>query len=269
MSALARRHIGAVLDELGHIEHDDTVWLTVRRNRPLLVDTPTSRAARNLERIARRVIALLSTPEPQPGPEPLPLATPTLYEVLGVERSASDEDVRRAFKRQRELYSSGSVAISSLLNDAELKTEQVRLDEAHDTLLDGVRRRAYDLSTFPEAELQSAPKPSVRPALAAEQLMLQSELAREIGPDTEFTGELLRKVRESQGVDVSEIAARTKISRAHLEAIEAEQFESLPAAVYVRGFVSELAKCLRLDPALVQRTYLRRMRERLAALGKP
>jgi flagellar biosynthesis protein FlhG len=269
MSALARRHLGVVLDELGHIEHDDTVWLTVRRNRPLLVDTPTSRAARNLERIARRVIALLSTPETNPGPEPLPLAAPTLYEVLGVERSASDEDVRRAFKRQRELYSSGSVAISSLLGDVELKVEQVRLDEAHDTLLDAVRRRAYDLSTFPDIELHSAPKAAVRPALAAEQLMLQNELAREIGPDTEFTGDLLRKVRESMGIDVAEISARTKIGRAHLDAIEAEEFASLPAPVYVRGFVSELAKFLRLDPAIVQRTYLRRMREHLAALGKP
>ena len=36
----------------------------------------------------------------------------------------------------------------------------------------------------------------------------------------------------------------------------------LPATVYVRGFVTELAKYLRLDPAQVQRTYLRRMREK-------
>jgi flagellar biosynthesis protein FlhG len=43
----------------------------------------------------------------------------------------------------------------------------------------------------------------------------------------------------------------------------------LPAPVYVRGFVSELAKFLRLDPALVQKTYLRRMREHLADVGKP
>jgi flagellar biosynthesis protein FlhG len=35
--------------------------------------------------------------------------------------------------------------------------------------------------------------------------------------------------------------------------------------VYVRGFVTELAKYLRLDPAQVQRTYLRRMREKNAS----
>lgn len=267
MVQLAKRHLGVELDELGHVEHDDTVWLAVRRNKAVLVDSPASRAARNLERIARRVLALITTPEMQKAPTDLPPGATTLYEVLGVERSATDEEVRRAYKRQRELYTAGSLATQALLDEAGLRARQGKIDEAYDTLLDPVRRRAYDLSTF-EEPAPAAPAPAPRPALKAEQLMLQSELAREIGPDTEFTGEILRKVRESQGVDVAEIASRTKISRAYLEAIEAERFEELPAAVYVRGFVSELAKFLRLDASLVQKTYLRRMRERLAAAGR-
>jgi flagellar biosynthesis protein FlhG len=44
MSGLVSRHYGVALDELGHIEHDDTVWLTVRRNKPLLVDSPASKS---------------------------------------------------------------------------------------------------------------------------------------------------------------------------------------------------------------------------------
>src|SRR6202012_4916073 len=61
MSSLCKRHYGLALDELGWIEHDDTVWLAVRRKRPLLVDSPTSKAARNIERIARRVMALATS----------------------------------------------------------------------------------------------------------------------------------------------------------------------------------------------------------------
>ena len=98
--------------------------------------------------------------------------------------------------------------------------------------------------------------------------MLQHELAREIGPETEFTGALLRKVREAHGIEVADISQRTKIGKAHLIAIEEEAFDALPAPVYVRGFVAELAKFLRLDPPQVQRTYLRRMRERLAGRGR-
>jgi flagellar biosynthesis protein FlhG len=185
--------------------------------------------------------------------------------VLGIGRSSNDEEIRRAYKRQKDVYAQGGLATSSLLEDAELASAQARLDEAYDTLLDPVRRRAYDLSTFPEQTADPTSASIARPALAAEQLMLQSELAREIGPDTDFTGALLRKVRESQGIAIEEISSRTKISRSHLAAIEDESYDALPAIVYVRGFVSELAKYLRLDPAQVQRTYLRRMREKRAS----
>ncbi len=263
MSALCQRHYGIALDELGWVENDDTVWLSVRRRKPLLVDSPTSKAARNIERIARRVVALTAAKQEllHVAP-PVPLDAPDQYAVLGIGRSSNDEEIRRAYKRQREVYATGGLATTSLVDDVELATAQSRIEEAHDTLLDPVRRRAYDLSTFPDTHepLQSSNVP--RPALAAEQLMLQGELAREIGPDTEFTGPLLRKVRESQGIELTEISSRTKISRSHLVALEEESYDDLPAIVYVRGFVTEVAKYLRLDPAHVQRTYLRRMREK-------
>ncbi len=266
MCALSRRHYGIVLDELGWIESDDTVWLAVRRRRPLLVDSPTSKAARNIERIARRVVALTAAKQDRTSaPPPLPVDDVDHYAVLSVGRSSNDEEIRRAYKRQREIYASGGLATCSLLAEGDLAGAQARLEEAHDTLLDPVRRRAYDLSTFPEQDSPRESQTVPRPALAAEQLLLQSELAREIGPDTEFTGALLRKVRESQGIEISEISSRTKISKAHIAALEEETFDALPAIVYVRGFVTELAKYLRLDPAQVQRTYLRRMREKSAS----
>jgi len=269
MCDLSARHYAVALDELGHVEHDDTVWLAVRRNRPLLVDSPASKAARNVERIARRVLAL-ATARGAPGvvPSPIPLERPTLYEVLGVSRSSADEEVRRAYKRVREMYAPGSLATSSLLPEAELGGARMRLDEAYDTLLDPLRRRAYDLSTFTEPEPKATASLAERPALVAEQVMLQHELVREIGPETEFSGALLRKVREAHGIEVADISERTKIGKAHLVAIEEEDFQALPAPVYVRGFVSELAKFLQLDPSQVQRTYLRRMRERLAGRGR-
>ncbi len=269
MTDLAARHYGVHLDELGHIEHDDTVWLTVRRNKALLVDSPASKAARNVERVARRVVALATArPERAPASLALPAETPTHYAMLGVTRSANDEEVRRAYKRVKEMYAPGSLATSSLLTEPELKTTRSKLDEAYDTLLDPIRRRAYDLSTFAEPEPEAERVLPPRPAMLAERSMLQNELVREIGPDTEFTGALLRKVRQSQGVELKEISERTKIAKSHLLAIEEEQFDALPAPVYVRGFVNELAKYLKLDPPQVQRTYLRRLRERQAGRSK-
>src|SRR5579859_4141304 len=219
MSGLVSRHYGVALDELGHVEHDDTVWLTVRRNKPLLVDSPTSKSARNVERIARRVLALATAKGGErTTPPPVPTEEPTLYAVLGATRAASDEEIRRAYKRQREIYATGGLATVSLLDADQLAAAQRKLDEAYDTLLDPVRRRAYDLSTFPEPAPEVLSARTTRPALAAEQLMLQDELQREIGPDTEFSGSLLRKVRESQGIELVEISSRSKIARAHLVA---------------------------------------------------
>jgi flagellar biosynthesis protein FlhG len=266
MRALAGRYLGIDLDYLGYIEHDDAVWLTVRRRRPLLIDSPASKGARNVERIARRVLALTAARDSRPpdGPLPPPLERLTLYEALGVSRGASDEEIRRASKRQNDIFAEGSLPLTSLVWGRELAREQARIEEAHDTLLDPVRRRAYDLSTFPEQLPTSTPAHPAAQGIASELLMLQSELAREIHADTQFTGALLQKVRESQGVDLADISAKTKIAAAHLRAIELDKFAELPALVYTRGFVQELAKCLRLDPSQVARTYLKRMREALA-----
>ncbi len=73
-------------------------------------------------------------------------------------------------------------------------------------------------------------------------------------------GSLLRAVRESQGLELKQIARRTRINLAYLEAIESDDFAALPAMVYVRGFVAEIAKCLRLDPIQVAHTYVRRVK---------
>jgi flagellar biosynthesis protein FlhG len=118
-------------------------------------------------------------------------------------------------------------------------------------------------------EASESPPQSLRKPPTAEQLQLQADLAREIQLTTEFSGAFLRKIRESQGVELTEIAARTKISLTHLNAIEEERYADLPAVVYVRGFIREIAKLLKLDPAQVDRTYLKRLREGLAALGRP
>lgn len=270
MCDMAERYLGVHFDYVGHIEQDDGVWLSVVRRRPVLIDSPTSKSARNIERIARRVLAVSTTREQAREATPIPLVPkePSLYDVLWTHRGATDEEVRRAYKRQRELYQPGSLPLTSLLNEAALRVEQARIEEAHDTLLDPIRRRAYDVSVFPESSEERAARPAVLDsALEAERAMLRAELGREINAETEFTGRLIAKVRESQGVEIEEIADYTKISAAHLRAIEAEAFADLPALVYTRGFVQQVAKYLKLDPAQVCRTYLRRMRQWGATSG--
>ncbi len=184
-----------------------------------------------------------------------------LYEVLLAHRGATDEELRRAYKRQRDLYQPGSLPLTSLIEEESRRRESARIEEAHDTLLDPLRRKAYDASIFPEAEAEAPRSPSADSPLLAERAVLRQELSREINAETEFTGRLLAKVREALGVELFEIARETKISVTHLAAIESETFSDLPALVYTRGFVQQLAKFLKLDPTQVTKTYLRRLRE--------
>lgn len=60
-------------------------------------------------------------------------------------------------------------------------------------------------------------------------------------------GEELRREREIRGISVKEIAEATKVSRRFLEAIENDDYRSLPAPVFSRGFVREYARYLGLD----------------------
>lgn len=255
IESAARRRLGIRFEYLGYVDSDDTVDHCLRNARPLLVESPGTKASRNIEKVARRLLAIEAGKRRR---APLPAVPPhSHHDLLEVDRGASDEEVRRAFKRMRELYSAGSLACAGLFDEDGLERLRVRVTEANDVLLDPSRRRPYELSVFPQEVLtergkqkpeSSGPRPP----------------APVITPDTEFTGGLLRAVRESQGIELAEISRTTRIGMNYLEAIESDDFVSLPAEVYVRGFVKEVARFLELDVEHVARSYIRRYSQHMA-----
>jgi cytoskeletal protein RodZ len=52
------------------------------------------------------------------------------------------------------------------------------------------------------------------------------------------------------------MAEMTRISKTHLQALENEEASKLPAEVYVRGYVYQYAKVLKLNPDQVASSYL-------------
>lgn len=94
------------------------------------------------------------------------------------------------------------------------------------------------------------PAPAVAAAAAPEGVPVPEGAA--------WTGEALRRVREARGMTIPQIAERTKVTRHHVENIEAERFSALPAPVYLRGILLSLARELRLDGQKVARAYLER-----------
>ena len=54
----------------------------------------------------------------------------------------------------------------------------------------------------------------------------------------------------------------TRISKTNIKNIESENTEPLPAMVYVRGFVYQYAKCLKLNPELVASSYIHQLKKK-------
>lgn len=92
--------------------------------------------------------------------------------------------------------------------------------------------------------------------------------AREAAADAAaWTGEVLRQLREARGISIQQISERTKVTRHHIENIEADRYGQLPAPVYLRGILLGVARELRLDGQKVARSYLERMAASAGASG--
>jgi hypothetical protein len=116
-----------------------------------------------------------------------------------------------------------------------------------------------------------AVEPAARPA-AVVPILLRNELPAPrdllVPEGAAWTGAMLKQVREARGMTSAQISERTKVTRYHVENIEADRFEKLPAPVYLRGILMSLARELRLDGQKVARSYLDRMAAEVAAAPK-
>ena len=66
-------------------------------------------------------------------------------------------------------------------------------------------------------------------------------------------GEKLRGAREAQGLDLAEVASRTRIPQRHLEAIERSNYSSLPSITYALGFAKAYARAVGADEVAIGR----------------
>jgi cytoskeleton protein RodZ len=65
------------------------------------------------------------------------------------------------------------------------------------------------------------------------------------------TGLRLAAARESCGLSVADIARQLKLSPWQIEALEADNYARLPGPVFVRGFLRNYARLVKIDPALL------------------
>ena len=174
------------------------------------------------------------------------------YRVLGLPPRASREQIERAYQFCREMYGPSSLATYSLLEPQEVEASRARIDEAYHVLADAGQRRTYDealgvgAGPDPAWYLPEPAQPGPEPV----------ELPEVV------TGEVLKRIRETRGVSLRQIANVSKVGVRYFEYIEQDRFGFLPAPVYLRGFLQEYARQVGLDPRRVTESYLSRMGRR-------
>ena len=216
------------------------------------------------------------------------------YELLEINTDASSQDIRRAYERIRKIYEPNSIALYSLFSADETTAINQRIEEAYRTLVYEETRKRYDAllrqSLTPagtaavimpplEKRYQAQPlQPSLsldadnRYLKSAEPMQTQDPLPPPIpmpavmmpthqplpSSITEFTGSVLKVLREQRNVTIRTIADTTKLGTRYIEFIESENFSKLPARAYIRGFLSLYAKALGYEPERLVTDYMKR-----------
>ena len=85
---------------------------------------------------------------------------------------------------------------------------------------------------------------------------LDPNFENEIKQTRVFDGLFLQKVRQYKKINLDHLCQETRISRAYLQALEANDYKSLPAAVFTRGFVIQMARILGLNEKIVSDSYM-------------
>jgi hypothetical protein len=116
------------------------------------------------------------------------------------------------------------------------------------------QRAQAAVAAVPEPEFQGPPDEATTPPPVAR--ALSADELRGLAESFGYDGRYLKAVREARGARLDDIALATKIATRYLKAIEENAFEKLPAAVFVKGYVREIADYLEIDSEAVVAGYL-------------
>ncbi len=116
---------------------------------------------------------------------------------------------------------------------------------------------ASEDSSTRRRELQKASAPAGQGRTSLSTYKLDDTFEAEISAATEFDGGFIQRVRLYKNISIDKMSDSTRISRPYLMAVETNNYKSLPAAVFVRGFVVQVARQLGLDDTKVASSYMK------------
>lgn len=166
------------------------------------------------------------------------------WQLLDLTPGAELSEVNRALQFRRALYQPGALATYNLLDEDERVRMLDRIDEAYRRITGneappnrGPQATSIPGEVSPETPTGPPPDPRTQP------------------------GAFLRFHRRCKGLSLEHLATETKIRPVLLEQLETEAIDQLPAAVFVRGHVLQIARALGLsDPNEIAARYLAKVK---------
>lgn len=205
------------------------------------------------------------------------------YTLLGISPEATFEEVRSAYDQAMSIYSADSIATYSLLTREERERMLSRLVDAYKTLTNSQLRKEYNSFLVEKGELSpqeiglSSLKDSDTAKGKLKDVSVESLVQREErtenknqlsgdnldlpGNLTSVTGRDIKMLRIAGDISLEEIYRKTNIPKKTVEDIEEENFENLPALVYLKGFLKTYAKVLNINEDQMVDGYIERFLE--------
>lgn len=218
-----------------------------------LVPPAVAAATRLVAAITRLKLEPVGANDPSPAPAPAPAApaapqSPTMVPATSYDTSFTEgptEVPRLAPRADFAAPGSATPPPVTASPTIALPTPKPRLAPDNDLrIVDGARTSSPVI---------------VLPADAPRQRTLSPAEVSALVDMHGYSGRLLKAVREAKGVTLQEVADSTRISLRYLQAIESDAHERLPSATFVRGYVKEIARLLKLDEDAVVAGYMRRI----------
>lgn len=199
------------------------------------------------------------------------------YDVLEVSPHCQQHEITAAYERAKSTYSGDNPAIYTIFSQQEARELLKLVDEAYSILGNKTLRAIYDEKVSsnnvkPEdLTLESLKNQSkiVIPDLQKKvptkiEFNFDSKMEEEILSCTDWDGSMIKKVREYKKMPLERVSEVTKISAYYINAVENMDPTNLPAAVFVRGYVSQICKVLALDDKKVPESYMKIYKNRVA-----
>lgn len=194
----------------------------------------------------------------------------THYDVLDVAIDATTREIRAAYDAAVKLIDGQNVAGYLMLDEGAQGDARAEIEQAYAVLVDPARRAHYDADNgtpsknkkratlrFLRPVEESASPPAVegatvRPKEAGRKPDV-SEIIERVGG---IGGPLLTELRQRKKLSVEDLAKKTRVNKRYIRALEAEDKEALPDRVFVRGFLTQIARVVGIDRTLLADEYV-------------